>query len=257
MSGTARTFDLYAAYYDLLYGGKDYAAEAGWVRALLPPQAHEVLELGCGTGGHAVVFAEAGLQVRGVDLSPAMVGRAQARRAALAPEVAQRLAFECADARSFRAERTFDAVVSLFHVASYQTSLADLLAYLATARAHLRAGGLFVFDFWYGPAVLTDRPRHVVREVADDRIAVRRETTPTVHVNANRVDVRFDVTIRAQDGSAVQSFDEVHAMRYLFLPELDALFAQTGFERSAARGWLSATEPDDRTWYACVVARAA
>lgn len=249
-------FDLYAAYYDLLYGAKDYAAEARHVRTLLPAGAHALLELGCGTGAHAEALARQGLQVHGVDLSPAMVARAQARRAALPPELQARLRFEAGDARSFRAGRRYDAVLSLFHVMSYQTTNADLLAALRTAREHLAPGGVFVFDFWYGPAVLSDRPREVVRRVADDRIEVERRSTPAMDVNANRVDVRFDVEIRARDGGARHALTELHPMRYLFLPELDALFAQTGFERASAQAWMQDAPPGDTTWYASVVARA-
>ncbi|CAD5372628.1 SAM-dependent methyltransferase [Rubrivivax sp. A210] len=256
MSMAAHTFDLYAAYYDLLYGDKDYAAEAAHVAGLLPAGTREVLELGCGTGGHALALARLGLRVQGVDLSPEMVARAQARRAGLAPELQARLAFAQGDLRSYRAGCEFDAVISLFHVMSYQTTNQDLLAGLRTARTHLREGGLFVFDFWYGPAVLSDRPRQVVKTVADARIEVRRETTPAVHVNDNRVDVRFDVHIRAREGGAEKRLHEVHPMRYLFLPELDALFAQTGFERVDARAWMDDRLPDDRSWYASVSARA-
>jgi SAM-dependent methyltransferase len=251
------TFDLYAAHYDLLYGGKDYAAEAAHVRGLLPDGVREVLELGCGTGGHAAELARAGLHVHGVDLSAAMVARARARRAALPAPLQAGLAFDEGDIRRIRLGRTFDAVVSLFHVMSYQTGNDDLLAALATARAHLQPGGVFVFDFWYGPAVLSDRPRHVVKEVRDDRITVRRETTPSMHLADNRVDVRFDVTITPHGGGAPQVVHEVHPMRYLFLPELDLCFAHTGFRRRAARAWLADTPPDDRSWYACVVAAAA
>jgi SAM-dependent methyltransferase len=220
-----------------------------------------VLELGCGTGAHAVALAQHGLSIDGVDLSPGMVERARARRAGLPADLQSRLAFVQGDARSHRAGRQYDAVISLFHVMSYQTTNADLLAALSTARAHLAPGGLFVFDFWYGPAVLSDRPRHVVKTVSDERIEVRRETTSTLHPNENRVDVHFDVLITARgapgpDGGgtapATQRLEELHPMRYLFLPELDLLAAQTGFRRSGARAWMRETAPDDSTWYASV-----
>jgi hypothetical protein len=45
-------------------------------------------------------------------------------------------------------------------------------------------------------------------------------------------------------------------MRYLFLPEIDLLLQGAGLRRVAARAWLRDTEPDDRSWYACVVAEA-
>jgi SAM-dependent methyltransferase len=46
-----------------------------------------VLDVGCGTGRHAVPLAAQGLQVTGVDLSPAMLARAQARAAAAGVDV--------------------------------------------------------------------------------------------------------------------------------------------------------------------------
>jgi hypothetical protein len=87
-------------------------------------------------------------------------------------------------------------------------------------------------------------------------VQVRRETTPIVHVNDNRVDVRFDLVIQARHGNERQTVQELHPMRYLFLPELDAFFGRTGFVRESAHAWLSDDAPSDGRWYACVVARA-
>ena len=92
--------------------------------------------------------------------------------------------------------------------------------------------------------------------LSDERVEVQRTTTPTLHVNENRVDVRFDVRIHAVDDGSERQLHEIHSMRYLFLPELDLLFAQTGFERSAAHAWMSGAAPGDRSWYASVSARA-
>jgi SAM-dependent methyltransferase len=249
-------FDAYAAYYDLLYGGKDYAAETEYVHSLLPPDTTSVLELGCGTGGHAVELARRGLRVEGVDLSPAMVERARHRRAVLPEAVAARLAFAEGDARAVRVEKAFDAVLALFHVMSYQTGDVDLDAVFRTARIHLRHGGVFVFDFWHGPGVVADGPREVSRTVRDERFEVRRHTLPTVVADAHRVDVRFDIVVQAHDGTPAQRWHEVHPMRYLFVPELDALARAAGFQPAFVHAWLSREPPDARHWYAVYGARA-
>ncbi|OYT98229.1 MAG: SAM-dependent methyltransferase [Burkholderiales bacterium PBB1] len=252
-------FDLYAACYDLLYRDKNYRAEADYVAALVRqsrPGATDVLELGCGTGGHAVELAGKSLRVHGVDLSPAMVERALARRSAAGSGLAAALRFEQGDVRCFRAGRTFDAVISLFHVMSYQATTPELLAAMATARAHLEPGGVFVFDSWYGPAVLSDRPRCVIKEVRDDRVSIVRRTTPTMQVNANLVDVHFDIEITAIESGEQRRVAEDHRMRYLFVPEVDHLLGASGFELVATRAWMSQAEPDDRSWYACFEARA-
>lgn len=253
-------FDLYAAHYDLLYRDKDYAGEVDYLLALMgeaAPETRRILELGCGTGGHALELARRGYSVHGIDLSRAMVEQARKRGAARAPDEAARLEFEVGDIRSYRTDRSFDAAVSLFHVMSYQTGNDDQAAAFATARHHLRRNGLFVFDFWYGPAVLTDRPREVVKHVSDERIKVVRKTTPTMHVNMNRVDVRFDVDIASRAGGDTRQLSETHRMRYLFLPEIERLLRSADFQLLSARGWLTCRPLDDRTWYGCVVARAA
>ena len=181
------TFGSYAQYYDLLYRDKPYAAEAGHLHELLrahAPGARALLELGCGTGAHAVALAALGYEIHGIDASATMLALAQPRASAV-------VSFALGDARTVRVPRRFDAVISLFHVMSYQTSNADLAAAFATARAHLEPGGTFVFDCWYGPAVLTDRPTVRTRAVEDDRIALTRTSEPALHAVRNVVDVRF------------------------------------------------------------------
>ena len=90
----SQVFDAYARYYDLLYGDKDYAGEAEYVAAhsrKQVPQAKRILELGCGTGSHAEHLVRMGYSVHGVDMSEAMLARAEARRVSLPPELSARM----------------------------------------------------------------------------------------------------------------------------------------------------------------------
>jgi SAM-dependent methyltransferase len=255
------TFDFYAAYYDLLYRDKPYDREVAYVADLIPGgfrAGKRVLELGCGTGGHALELARRDCTVRGIDISESMVGIARSRLATLPAAQRERLRFDRADMRDFRAGEgaSFDVVLSLFHVMSYAATNADQRAAFECARVHLRPGGLFVFDFWYGPAVLSDRPRHASKNVGDDRIGVERSTVPVMLVNENCVDVCFDVRVTARDGSGENSFSERHRMRYLFLPEIEQALNTAGFELLSSQAWMTRQPLDDRTWYGCVVARA-
>ena len=77
-------FEQYAPWYDLLYQDKDYASETSFVDEQLRRHGAgtgTLLDLGCGTGVHAVEFARKGWTVTGIDLSPDMIRRADARRA--------------------------------------------------------------------------------------------------------------------------------------------------------------------------------
>lgn len=68
-----------------------------------------VLDVGCGTGRHAVELAKRGYRVTGVDLSPGML--AEARKAAEAADVEMELVHS--DAAAFRSEPVFDAAICL------------------------------------------------------------------------------------------------------------------------------------------------
>jgi SAM-dependent methyltransferase len=253
-----RVFDAYARYYDLLYKNKDYQGEAAFVRSHLQKHsvcATRILELGCGTGAHAEHLARAGHAVHGLDISEGMIAGALARKAALPPEVAHLLSFASGDVRGARTGKLHDCVVSLFHVMSYQTTNRDLAATFATAAAHLAPGGLFLFDFWYGPAVLAQRPETRLRRLEDGDTRILRVAESKLDENANRVDVTFTVQVEDVRSGARQEIVETHRMRYLFLPEIDLLLEAAGLERVDTGEWMTGQPPSMSTWGVFVLAR--
>jgi SAM-dependent methyltransferase len=212
----------------------------------------DILELGCGTGKHAEQLVRLGYSVQGIDLSPSMVAIARQRAPA---DLTARLKFNVGDARSARLATQFDAIISLFHVVSYQSTNEDLAAMLATAAAHLKVGGVFVFDFWYGPGVLTDPPAARVKHLEDGVIQVTRKATPTLRPNENVVDVHYEVLVRQNRNGVTAEIEETHRMRYLFLPELKYMLQAAGMEMLRAERWMSEEELDSGSWQAVVMAR--
>lgn len=251
-ANSAANFLAYSRCYNLLYRDKDYAGEAAYVAGLVRsrvPHAHRILELGCGTGGHAEQLARLGFEVHGVDLSDTMLAQAQARRAAMPPEVAARMSFALGDARSVRALGPFDAVLSLFHVMSYQTSNADLQAAYTTAATHLQPGGVFVFDHWSGPAVLRQAPETRVKRLADEHIRVLRIAEPVMHWSQNVCDVNYTLLVDHIASGTTHRFEEKHPMRYLFEPEL-ALLEGSTWRDAASFAWMSKSAPTADDWAA-------
>ncbi len=243
-------FALYAQYYDLLYRDKDYAGEAAYIAELIrehTPQATSILELGCGTGAHASHFAKLGYIVTVIDMSEPMLQQARARKFALAPELSQRLTFEEGDVRTFSAHKCFDVVASLFHVFSYQTTNHNLQAAFETAASHLRPGGLLIFDYWYGPAVLTQRPEVRVKRLEDDALRVVRIAEPEMFATENRVRVNYWVLMDSKNVNHSERLTERHDMRYLFIPEIEAL-SSPWFSPQAHYAWNTRRAPDFADW---------
>lgn len=141
------------------------------------------------------------------------------------------------DARTVRLGKRFDAVTCLFHVMSYQNTEKDALAVMETARQHLKSGGLFLFDFWYGPGVLTDPPTERDRVMEDAHTRVCRHAHPVHRVNDNLVEVHYNIELMDK-ATEVRSFlHEVHKMRYWFFPELRYLASVSGFTVMAEGAW--------------------
>jgi len=248
----------YSRYYDLLYRDKDYADESRYVSELIKrhaPEAASIFEIGCGTGAHAAELAELGYAVAGIDTSDGMLEAAEARLSDMAPALASRISFAKGDARSARLGRKFDAVISLFHVMSYQTSNGDLAAAFATVREHLQPGGVFVFDCWYGPAVLRQWPSVTQKHLSDKSTEVHRIAEPVVHAEKNVVDVNYTVSVTDRITGAKEELRETHHMRYLFSPEIEAALAAAGMTLIASHAWMSNEPPGFDSWGACFVGR--
>lgn len=257
-------FGAYSHYYDLLYKDKDYAGEAAYVRSLIEryhPGARSVLDLGCGTGRHALLLAENGYRITGVDRSSDMLSAVNSQLSSASPELAARLAssgaaptFVQGDVRSVRTGKKFDVVISLFHVMSYQTSNDDLKAALQTVKAHLSPGGVLIFDCWYGPTVLTERATARTRHLENDRIAVVRDAEPVLHPNQNCVDVNYRLLITDKQSGAVEELRETHTMRYLFSPEVELLLEASGLELRDSVEFMTNKPLGLDTWTAVFVA---
>lgn len=251
-------FAAYSRYYDLLYRDRDYAGEARYVTALVKrhsPAAKTVIEIGCGSGGHTREFAALGFGIHGVDRNAGMLEVAEEKLDAAEPEIRARMRFTQGDARSVRLGKTADAVISLFHVVSSHRSNEDLTAAFATARAHLAAGGVFIFDCWYGPAVLVERPAVTVKRLEDVAVSITRIAEPTMNWAQNVVDVNYTVLVYDRKTATVETLRETHRMRYLFRPEVELLLAANGMSLVTSHEWMTERPPGPHSWSACFVAR--
>ena len=244
-------FGEYASLYDAMYSDKDYMSETRTVDGLLKKNGNDVRSLlvfGCGTGMHDRCLRQLGYEIHGIDMSEGMIR--EARRASSDIE------YEVGDIRSYKTESKYDAVISLFHVMSYQNTNGDIKNALRSARSALDLGGLLIFDVWYGPGVLTDRPSIRKKEVRIGSQLITRTATPTMHPNDNIVDVRYDFWIRGDLEDEIERFTEEHHMRYFFKPEMEEYLRQAGLEMVGCLDCNSFEAPGFDSWTCYFVAKA-
>ena len=247
---------LYAETYDDVYGEKDYEGECDLIERLFSryatTQARSILDLGCGTGSHALPLARRGYDVVGVDRSEAMLCRARKKAASLDRPAA----FELGDIREARLDRLFDAVIVLFAVLGYQATNDDALAVLRTARAHLDTGGLIFFDVWYGPAVLRERPSQRINVLDTNQGRVLRVSQGELDVRRQTCRVSFHLWHLA-GGSLAAETEETHTMRFFFPLEVELLLSAAGFSLMRLGGFPEfERDPDEASWNVLAAARA-
>ena len=245
-------FKNYAEYYNLLYKDKNYKEEVDYIENLLKNNSNfpiqTILNLGCGTGNHDAFLAEKKYQITGVDLSPQMIEIAKNQNI-------EKAEFVEGDVRTINLNKEFDAVISLFHVASYQTKNDDFDKFLQTAYKHLKKDGIFVFDFWYGAAVLSDNPVVRVKRMENENLKVTRIAEPEILFNENIVDVNFEIIIESKQNNQAETIKEQHKMRYWFLPELEMFLEKNNFEIEKELSWFTNDKLNQNSWYGVIIAR--
>jgi SAM-dependent methyltransferase len=164
--------------------------------------------------------------------------------------------FQQGDIRSVDLGRQFDAALMMFAVLGYQLENADVLAALKTARQHLQVGGLLIFDVWYGPAVLHQRPSQRVKIMPTQEGRILRIASGDVDVPHHTCTVRYHIWRLAGD-HLLSETEEVHRMRYFFPLELQLFLECAGFTliRLGAFPEFN-TDPDETTWNVLGVVRA-
>jgi SAM-dependent methyltransferase len=252
--------DAYSRLYDSFYGEKDYSGEARFVlgrteKALGTRRELDIIDLGCGTARHAIEFAAAGHRVHGVDLSLQMLDVARLRIAELGPDIAGRLSLSQGDIRDARVERTFDAAFCLFHVLSYLHEERDVLLAFGNARRHAKVGGVYLFDFWHGEAVLNDPPALRERTIVTEARRVHRVSSPEWDRKRSLVGVnyRFDIEELATGRRSTKY--ERHLLRYFFPSEIRGWLEASGFEVVEIAEWMTAHTPNKNSFSIYALAR--
>jgi SAM-dependent methyltransferase len=241
---------LYADAYDVLYQDKDYQAECDLIQQVFQKYStrpiRQILDLGSGTGNHTLPLAQQGYEVVGVERSENMLAHARRKAAKQAP--GRPVHFQHGDIRNVELGRQFDAALIMFAVLGYQHANADVLAALRTARRHLRQGGLLVFDVWYGPAVLRERPSQRVKVIPTPNGKILRVASGKLDTFRHLCTTDY-LLWKWTEGKPVEEATESHTMRYFFPQELGLFLQCEGFALDRLGAFPEFhRDPDETTW---------
>jgi len=234
----------YAQFYDMLYKDKDYESESNYIISLIKkynPEAKSILDLGCGTGRHAELFSNKGFIVLGVDQSKYMLNEAMNRKN-------NNLDFIEGDVRFLKLDKKFDVVTALFHVLSYQITNKDVESLIRTAYNHLNKDGLFIFDFWYGPAVIIQKPEVRIKELENNNVKFIRIAKPIIDFSKNVVKVCYKIFVVDKKNKTFLEHEEIHPMRFFFDPELELFIENVGFKLEGKFSWMKFDMPSENDW---------
>ncbi|MGL4612103.1 MAG: class I SAM-dependent DNA methyltransferase [Trueperaceae bacterium] len=212
---TVKPFSRLAQVYDAIMSDIDYEA---WVKFILETvrargwKPGSVLDLGCGTGNSTTPMFALGLEVMGLDASEEMLGEARAK---LPP-----VPFAQGDFKTFKLDKTFSLVYSVFDSLNNLLTEQDFLAAARTVYSHLEPGGFFMFDAntTIGLRELWEAGR---AEGWADEVYYRWTHTFDEDTNLAKVEAYCE-----HNGT---SFTEVHFEKPYDEPNLRRLLAEAGF----------------------------
>ena len=138
-------FSLEARFYDKIWGRHDYDADAKFLADFFRKyHCRSVIDIGCGTGNHALRLSKLGYQVTGVDVSPTMLIIAKAK------DKEAKIRFIQGDMKKLEKVipkgQRFDAAICLGQVFSHLMTDKDVQAFLNRVHKILKQNGLFVFS---------------------------------------------------------------------------------------------------------------
>ena len=234
-------YDEYMAeHYDVLAPGLpgDVDFYAGLAREAEPP----VLELGAGSGRVTIPIARAGVEIVGLDSSPAMLAKGRERSAGLAS-----VRWVEGDMRAFDLPERFGLVIIPYRAFQHMLTVDDQKSCLVCVRRHLRDDGRLAFNLFNPDLVAMGRwmsdfqgDWRIWHDSTDQRTGRRTIAWECrhYHTGSQELTTLWKVEEIDPDGRPVsQRYLDLH-LRWFYRFEVEHLLALTGFQVEHLYGWF-------------------
>ena len=251
MPATIDSYRIAAKYYDGAYATMRDLTDAPFYLHLARERGGPVLEIGCGTGRVLLPIAREGIEIHGVDNSGPMLATLKEALTREQPEVRNRVTLHSGDMREFRLNRKFPLVTIPFRPMQHMHTVADQIAALTTAAAHVAESGILAFDVFY--------PKFEILHVGIGEERLEVEWTPASAPDVvirrffrkdvvDKINQTYTLTFifrSYRQGKLMSEESEELKMSYYTHPHLQALFRLVGLETVAEYGSFSQAPLDN------------
>jgi SAM-dependent methyltransferase len=230
------TDDLYpgffAHFYDVIYDSIRSDVDSAFFLDRITSSKGPVLEVGVGTGRFFLRALNAGIDIRGIDISPSMV---DILRKKLGDKDQSRVSVK--DIRDFDTDRKFSLIIAPFRVFMHLDEPADQLKALNNVYDNLEPGGEFIFDLFIpDPKLMAggiDEKTDFEGEYEPGE-TVQRITSAKYDLVNQVVNIRFRL-VWTEKGKRHEGTWNTH-LRFFFRYELEALLQRSKFTSFAIYG---------------------
>jgi SAM-dependent methyltransferase len=256
MKPDRRPYNRFAALYDLMEADKFSKNMVEYTYRLLNRfrrHPKSILELCCGTGTAATMFASQGFEVTGLDGSPEMIKMARAK----AKKMKLPIKFYCQRLPEIKIVkngtedyRTFDLVTCFYDSLNYILKKEDIKKCFAAVNNHLNDNGLFIFDM---------NTRHALNTLWGAKVYAGSHSNmawiwQSIYYDKPAIaDLR--TTFFIKKGKYWEMFEEIHSERAYPNSTIKSLLHQTGFEILGFYRCLKFRRPPRKVNRIAVIAR--
>jgi SAM-dependent methyltransferase len=256
MSKKGLPYQYLASYYDTMGADRFSTRMVEYTDKILKRLHHRpktVLDLCCGTGTAACLFANEGLRVVGLDRSTEMLkaARKKARGRGLKIEfVNQELPGFEIRRRGEKSRRTFDLITCFFDSMNYMLTEGDLRLCFENVKRHLNPGGLFIYDMNTGYMLKTTWVKSRNCGCTDHHAWV----WPTWYDEKSKI-AHLDAVFFIKKGKTWERYQEHHMERAYPNTVLKRLLRQSGLEVRHLYHCLKFRRPTAKSDRICLVAQ--
>ena len=211
-----------AKYYDFIHTFRDYKGQVEFLVDVMNkycPETEAVLDICCGTGSHAVLLAEKGYKVTGVDMSEEMLSLAREKN-----KNSDNPLYVQADMRTLNLH--FDAVYDMAYCLGVSfaqlSSYSEIYQTLDSVHDVLKPGGVFVFDVPNGWRMLHVETRKYFGEDRNAKV-VRIDTG---YIDKMRRMMHLDSVWIINEGGTHSIESSTEEIRIFFPDELEEVVSQ-------------------------------